>query len=89
MLEGLTQSDGNARGVAVIQPTITDEELSNLDQAGVRAIRFNLSFGGTKIEELGRLASRVNELGWHVQLVSPGDQLPELESKLLKLPCRW
>jgi D-galactarolactone isomerase len=88
MLEGLAQSKGTARGVAVIQPTITDEELSSLDHAGVRGIRFNLSFGGTKIEELERLASRVNELGWHVQLVSPGDQLPELESKLVKLPCR-
>lgn len=88
MLEGLAQSNGSARGVAVIQPTITDEELSSMDQAGVRGIRFNLSFGGTKIEELERLASRVNELGWHVQLVSPGEQLPELESTLLKLPCR-
>ncbi|MCT9824878.1 amidohydrolase family protein [Pseudomonas veronii] len=88
MLEGLAQSNGNARGVAVIQTTITDEELNRLDQAGVRGIRFNLSFGGTKIEELERLASRVNELGWHVQLVSPGNQLPGLESKLLKLPCR-
>jgi len=87
MLEGLAQSNGNARGVAVIQPNIPDEELSSLDQSGVRGIRFNLSFGGTKIEELERLASRVTELGWHVQLVSPGDQLPELESKLLKLPC--
>jgi len=88
MLAGLAQSNGSARGVAVVQPNITDEELSSLDQAGVRGIRFNLSFGGTKIEELERLAARVNELGWHVQLVSPGEELPRLESKLLKLPCR-
>ncbi|WP_419710593.1 amidohydrolase family protein [Pseudomonas sp. NFX224] len=88
ILEGLAQSKGSARGVAVIQPTVTDKELSSLDQAGVRGIRFNLSFGGTKINEMERLASRVNELGWHVQLVSPGDQLPGLESRLSKLPCR-
>ncbi|WP_178128918.1 amidohydrolase family protein [Pseudomonas sp. CFSAN084952] len=67
---------------------IREEELSSLDQAGVRGIRFNLSFGGPEIEELERLASRDNELDWHVRLVSPGDQLPGLESELLKLPCR-
>lgn len=87
MLEGLGESNGSAKGVAVVPPTIADEELSSMDRAGVRGIRFNLSFGGTKIEELERLVSRVSELGWHVQLVSPGDQLPGLETKLLKLPC--
>ncbi|WP_349970065.1 amidohydrolase family protein [Pseudomonas caspiana] len=88
MLEGLIQSNGSARGMAVIEPTITDEELNRLNQTGVRGIRFNLSFGGTKIDEMERLASRVNELGWHIQLVSPGEQLPALESRLSKLPCR-
>lgn len=88
MLEGLAQSNGKARGVAVIDRHITDAELHKMHQAGVRGIRFNLSYGGADLSDLEPLAVRVNELGWHVQVVAPGNQLVELESRLQRLPAR-
>jgi predicted TIM-barrel fold metal-dependent hydrolase len=74
--------------VAVIDRTITDAELQKLHQAGVRGIRFNLSYGGADLADLEPLAARVNEWGWNVQVVAPGNQLVELESRLQRLPAR-
>jgi predicted TIM-barrel fold metal-dependent hydrolase len=88
MLDGLARSQGSARGVAVIDGSIADAALSQLHDAGVRGIRFNLSYGGAALSDLERLAARVNELGWNVQIVAPGTQLIDLESRLLKLPSR-
>lgn len=85
MMDGLVSSEG-ARGVAVIQPTVSDAELKAMHTAGVRGIRLNLSFGGARIEDMERLSARVNELGWQVQFVSPGSFLPELEARFRRLP---
>lgn len=88
MLEGLKRSNGAARGIAVVEAEISSNELEALHNEGVRGVRFNLSFGGTRLEDLERLASRVHEHGWHVQLVSPGNKLIELRQRLAKLPSK-
>lgn len=88
LLDGLARSQGQARGVAVIDRGITDAELQNLHKAGVRGIRFNLSYGGADLADLESLAARVAELGWNVQVVAPGNQLVELEGRLQRLPAR-
>ncbi|MFJ3485458.1 amidohydrolase family protein [Pseudomonas sp. NPDC090202] len=88
MLEGLRRANGDARGVAVVDGSIPNSELQALHAAGVRGIRFNLSYGGASLEDLERLAARVNDLGWNVQVVAPGTQLVDLEDRLAKLPSR-
>ena len=88
LLDGLARSQGAARGVAVVDGGISDAELMRLHAAGVRGIRFNLSYGGAALSDLETLAARVNELGWNVQIVAPGTQLTDLESRLAKLPSR-
>ncbi|WP_295474621.1 amidohydrolase family protein [uncultured Pseudomonas sp.] len=88
LLDGLRQAQGEARGVAVVDGSITDAQLNELHEAGVRGIRFNLSYGGASLDDLERLAARVNERGWNVQVVAPGNQLLELETRLANLPAR-
>ncbi len=88
MLNGLANAHGDARGVAVVAASIADKELEALHAAGVRGIRFNLSYGGANLDDLETLAARINELGWNVQVVAPGTQLTDLESRLAKLPSR-
>ncbi|WNW14028.1 amidohydrolase family protein [Pseudomonas sp. DTU_2021_1001937_2_SI_NGA_ILE_001] len=88
LLDGLRQAKGEARGVAVVDGSITDAQLNELHEAGVRGIRFNLSYGGASLDDLERLAARVNERGWNVQVVAPGNQLLELETRLANLPAR-
>lgn len=71
MLRALDASQGRHRGVAVVEPDITERELDRLHGAGVRGIRFNLvspaGHDGDVAADLTRLAPRLRERGWHVQ----------------------
>lgn len=87
MLDGLLRSRGDARGVAVVAASVTDAELASLHAAGVRGIRFNLSVGGQALDGVDRLAARVNELDWNVQ-VAAGPLLEEVAPRLAALPAR-
>jgi len=70
-LDAISQLGANARGVAVIHPTITDSELKALDRGGIRGIRFALGTtpngnkAVTSLDMIEPLAKPVNELGWH------------------------
>lgn len=87
-LDALRRFGPNARGVAVVDTSVTDAQLAEMHAAGVRAIRFNLSYpGATTVEMLAPLASRIGALGWHIELVVQGAKLPTLERHLLALPC--
>ncbi len=57
------------RGVAIINNSVTDEELLNLHNRGIRAARFSLGgpLGGMNLSELERSLRRVQELGWHAK----------------------
>jgi predicted TIM-barrel fold metal-dependent hydrolase len=71
-------------GVAELDAGVTDDEVLALDEAGVRAVRFNLHRGG-ELDEV--LARRVHELaGWHVEVYAGGRALAGLEGRLSKLP---
>lgn len=57
-------------GVTQIPQETPDERILELDAAGVRAVRFNLTRGGSAgVGDLDRLARRVYEVaGWHTEL---------------------
>jgi predicted TIM-barrel fold metal-dependent hydrolase len=81
----------NARGVAVLHPTVTDEELRRLHEAGVRGIRFSLNDPATAVvtpDMIEPLSKRVADLGWHVQLYADGDQIVEFDALLRRLPSQ-
>src|SRR6266699_721312 len=77
---------GNARGVAVLHPTVTDAELKRLHDAGIRGIRFSLGDPATAVvtpDMVEPLSKRVANLGWHVQFNIDGGQIVELRELLL------
>ncbi|HDR8908693.1 TPA: amidohydrolase family protein [Burkholderia multivorans] len=87
-LAAIAQFGNDARGVAVVDSTVSDDELRSLDRGGIRAIRFNLSYpGATTLDMLAPLAARIADLGWHIELVVQGARLPGLERHLAELPC--
>ena len=87
-LAAIAQFGDAARGVVVVDGTVSDDELRMLDRGGIRAIRFNLSYpGATTLDMLAPLAARIANLGWHIELVVQGARLPELEPHLAALPC--
>ena len=70
-LDAIARLGPNARGVAVIRPTVTDAELKTLADGGIRGIRFSLTDprnAPTSIEMIEPLSKRVNAMGWHVQI---------------------
>jgi predicted TIM-barrel fold metal-dependent hydrolase len=82
---------GNARGVAVLHPTVTDAELKRLHDAGIRGIRFSLGDPATAVvtpDMVEPLSRRVANLGWHVQLNMQGDQIVQMEDLLRRLPSQ-
>ncbi len=85
-LEAMAAMGPSARGVAVVGPAVTDEELDRLTKAGMRGIRyFMLPGGALPWESLETMAARVAEIGWHVQLQLDGRLLPEREALLKRL----
>lgn len=76
-----------ARGVAVVDTDVTDAELARLTKAGVRGVRFHMFPGGVlPWESLERIAARVQEVGWHIQLQLDGRLLPEREALIKRFP---
>ncbi|TMH44387.1 MAG: 2-pyrone-4,6-dicarboxylate hydrolase [Betaproteobacteria bacterium] len=90
-VDAIAQLGPNARGVAVLHPTVTDAELKALHAAGVRGIRFTLGDPATavvKVDMIEPLAKRVADLGWHVQFNVEGAQIVELADLLRRLPTQ-
>jgi predicted TIM-barrel fold metal-dependent hydrolase len=87
LLDALSQFGGTARGVAVVDTSVTDAELKRLDAAGVRGVRFNLAIGSvTPKEMIEPIARRIAALGWHVQVNMNPDELAASENMLRGLP---
>jgi len=72
----------NARGIAVVDQTITPETLSEMHRRGVRGIRFNAITGRTPIDWLPSLAKMIEPLGWHIQLWTNSARLLQMDSIL-------
>ncbi|MGS0892943.1 amidohydrolase family protein [Burkholderia stagnalis] len=87
LVDALHEFGSSARGVAVIDDSISDHELQFLDEAGVRGVRFNFSRpAGAGMELLGRIAARIAPFGWHIQVHTLGAGYVALESHLRALP---
>ncbi|WP_039028584.1 amidohydrolase family protein [Leclercia adecarboxylata] len=89
LLDALKAFGENARGEAVVTPSVSDADLDTLADAGVTGIRFNFAAGSiTTPEMLLPLAARVAERGWHVQVHASADRLWALRSVLKQVPGR-
>jgi D-galactarolactone isomerase len=91
-LDAIAQLGANARGVAVIRPTVTDTELAALTRGGIRGIRFSLNASPngnkaiTTLDMIEPLSKRVNALGWHVQINMAGEQIVAAEDLWDRIP---
>lgn len=86
LLDALARLGDDARGVAVLSPEVSDDELRRLDGLGVRGIRFNLTRpAGPGTRAMRELSARIAPLGWHVQVHTMGDMFPALADDLRAL----
>lgn len=89
LVDALLSSNGMARGVVTLTSDVTEVELQQLHEAGVRGVRFNFVkrlVDFTPKEELLKVAQKIAPLGWHVVVYFEAQDLPELWDFFTELP---
>jgi len=79
-LDAIARSNGKARGVAVVDPAIGEDELAALHAGGMRGIRFNFLkrlVDNAPKDKFLEVAARL-PAGWHVVIYFEADILEEL-----------
>ncbi|MCJ2177181.1 amidohydrolase family protein, partial [Novosphingobium album (ex Hu et al. 2023)] len=87
-LNAIAKSEGKARGVAVVDPDISDAELSALHEGGMRGIRFNFLkrlVDNAPKDKFLEVSKRLPE-GWHVVIYFEADILEELRPFMDAIP---
>ena len=88
LIHALNKLGKNFVGVTQLFATTPNTQIIELNNAGVRAVRFNLRRGGSEsISEISHFAERIYDVaGWHVELYTDAQDLEPVYSKLVKLP---
>lgn len=89
LVDALQHSGGRARGVASVERHISDQELDQLDAAGVRGVRFNFVkrlVDTLPHDTLLEVGERIQRLGWHLVIYVESPDLPELFDFFSSLP---
>lgn len=87
-LDGIARSGGAMRGVAVVDPGVTDADLAALDAGGIRGVRFNFvkHLGGMPdMAFFERVLAQVEPLGWHVVLHLDAEDVVELAPRIARV----
>jgi 2-pyrone-4,6-dicarboxylate lactonase len=89
LLDALRHSGGKAKGVVTVRRSVSDAQLREMHEAGVRGVRFNFVkrlVDFTPKDELMEIAGRVAPLGWHVVIYFEAVDLPQLWDFFTALP---
>jgi 2-pyrone-4,6-dicarboxylate lactonase len=87
-LNAIAKSNGKARGVAVVDPAISEEELAVLHEGGMRGIRFNFLkrlVDDAPKDKFLEVSKRL-PAGWHVVIYFEADILQELRPFMDAIP---
>ena len=88
-LNAIAKSNGKARGVAVVDPAISDADLEKLHEGGIRGVRFNFLkrlVDDAPKDKFLEVARRIQPLGWHVVVYFEADILEEMRAFLDAIP---
>ena len=90
MLATIASDPSRLRGVAVVDPSITEAQLMRLNAGGVRAVRVNARgiadlspYAGPSWRMLWR---RIREYGWHVETFTDAGAFPRLAPAFADCP---
>lgn len=86
-LDALRSDPEKFRGVGVVAPEVTDDELKQMHDAGIRGLRINVLYsGGVELSVARRLAKRIAPLGWHLQFLIDITRIDDFARELARLP---
>ncbi len=91
MLDSLARLGGAGRGIAVVDRAVDDAQLQSLHDAGVRGLRVNVESAGVRDVQaveapLRYWATRIADLGWHLQVYASHHTTAALAPALADLP---
>ncbi|MBD1547409.1 amidohydrolase family protein [Roseibium aggregatum] len=89
LVDALKAAGDKARGIASVGPDITEAELAEMDQAGVRGVRFNFVkrlVDNTPKDVFLGIAEKIKEFGWHIVVYFEAPDLEDLTPFLKQLP---
>jgi 2-pyrone-4,6-dicarboxylate lactonase len=90
IIDAVARDPENLRAVAAVDADISDGELRRLDDTGVRGVRINLVDKGgmpfATFADFERFASRIADLGWHVEFLVHVHEFPDLAPRFRALP---
>ena len=91
LLDALAADPVRQRGVAVVDPDISNAELERMHALGVRGARCNIvdvkeGKGRLPLELLAALAAKIRPLGWHLEFLMHVDEFPDLDALLDDFP---
>lgn len=70
-LDALARMNGKFKGLALLDPTVTDSELKRLKDAGFTGFRVKANGkGGLSFEDTKKISARVSGFSWHVEFMS-------------------
>lgn len=90
MIAAMTSGKLQYRGVAIIDRTISDEDLDAMHGAGVRAARISVTRHELSMadvsQQVTQIVGRIKRLGWHLQFLACIDHFPWLEQIIAQAP---
>ncbi|QSA19393.1 amidohydrolase family protein [Vibrio furnissii] len=88
LLDALDTAGDLARGVAVVSPDITEQELQHMHDLGVRGVRFNFVkrlVDATPKAVFLAIAEKIRPFGWHIVVYFEAQDFDDIAPFLLEL----
>lgn len=87
----MTAAGMPCRGVAVADETVTEPELDEMHETGVRGLRFNLvdvatPGKGASLDSIRALCERIAPRGWHAEFLIHADDYPDFDTRFGDFP---
>ncbi len=89
MVDACRASNGLAKGIASVGKDITEAEIAEMDEAGVKGVRFNFVkrlVDATPKEVFLSIADKIKAFGWHIVVYLEAQDLEETIPFLKELP---
>jgi 2-pyrone-4,6-dicarboxylate lactonase len=92
MLDAMKADPKRLRGVAVVDPSVSDAGLKSMHTLGVRGVRVNIvdvkdrKPGTLPLDVLRPLAARIAPLGWHMEFLMHANEFPDLDKTFSDFP---
>lgn len=91
LMESLASAPLPARGVAVVGPGISDDELKKMHDAGVRGVRLNVPALSARafdslLKSFSHAFGKLHGMGWHIDAYANATHFPVLLHAMATLP---